>query len=114
MLVLFVLFFRIVVKGEYYEYLLDPCNGVVCPDARNTTGVAFCQKADQYYNCGLIKEPIWLFNYNFQQIQFTVQYPGGTDWRYMCVHTACVKDYKVKADDAILSIMTNPMQHVFE
>ncbi|XP_064400518.1 uncharacterized protein LOC135346725 [Halichondria panicea] len=69
------------VIGKYYSYLLDPCNGVVCPDAFNTTGVAFCQKADQYYNCGLIKEPIWLFNYNFQDIQFTVQYPWGTDWR---------------------------------
>ena len=59
--------------GKYSSsYLLDPCNGVVCPDA---TGVAVCQKSHQYYTCGLIKEPIWLFNYNFQDIQFTVQYP---------------------------------------
>ena len=64
--------------------------------------VQVCQHADQYYNCGRHKQPIWIWyipyysemnsnNTSFSFPDWRIEYPGGTQWRWAIV--TCVYQY---------------------
>lgn len=65
-----------------YSYMWSPCTGYPqCNNSMNDPDCAICQHADQYYNCGRTKDPIYLFNYHFDTFVYQIQYLWGIDWR---------------------------------
>eukprot|EP01121_Diplochlamys_sp_Union-15-3_P015735 TRINITY_DN5254_c0_g1_i1.p1 TRINITY_DN5254_c0_g1~~TRINITY_DN5254_c0_g1_i1.p1 ORF type:complete len:173 (+),score=30.65 TRINITY_DN5254_c0_g1_i1:25-519(+) len=62
-----------------YTYWWNPCSGYKCNSYQPPGKFAICQKADQFYGCGLYESPIWLLQEYFGRL--TILYPGGFQWR---------------------------------
>ncbi len=57
-----------------YSCVWSPCTGYsgCSSNPSNDQDCAMCQHADQYYNCGHAKDPIYLFNYHFDSVVYQI------------------------------------------
>ncbi|XP_019857462.1 PREDICTED: uncharacterized protein LOC109585779 isoform X2 [Amphimedon queenslandica] len=65
--------------SSYYSYLWSPCSPITCRQG-DPYNIAVCQKADQYYNCGEYRDPVYILQQR-DPFMFRIEYPNGDDWR---------------------------------